>query len=416
MMNETKAIFGPADILIPKVQQMETWSVIACDQFSSDPEYWKRVRRNTEGVPTTLNLILPEAELRDVTDARIADINQTMKTYLNEGIFEKQEASYVYVERTLVDGQIRRGIIGAIDLEEYDYHKGAVSMIRATEETVTSRIPPRLRVRKDADIELPHVILLCDDEKQLLLQWLTEQKETFPKLYEFDLMEDGGHIAGWLVKGQAASAFSNGVSEYVNAQRERYESQGLKPMAFAVGDGNHSLATAKAYYETYRQEHPEAEKCCPARYALVELENIHDESQKFEPIHRILMNVDTENLLEALEKEYGSADGLPVEWRTKDRQGVIRLKDDGSHLTVAILQKFLDQYLKTNEGAIDYIHDNDALIKLTDQVNAIGFLLEPMEKKDLFPGVVAGGTLPRKTFSMGHACEKRYYLEARKIK
>ena len=410
--------FLPADILMPKTDSMEKWAVIACDQFTSDQAYWDRVRKNAEGAVSTINLILPEAELGTEKEAEhTAVINATMKRYMDEDVFTTYPNSFVYVERQLENGSIREGLVGMVDLDAYDYSTGATSAIRATERTVAERIPPRQRVRRDAPIELPHILMLCDDHDKKLIEPIGAKKDSLKKLYDFDLMEGGGHITGWLVEGKDVDEFNKALADYTATVGEKYK--GLKgvPMVFAVGDGNHSLATAKSCYEELKKNHPgEDLSNHPARYALVELENIHDPAQVFEPIHRVIFKTDTEKLLTALQKDACADGGFPVQWYTKDASGTVYLDRARSELAVGVLQGFLDDYLKDNAGEIDYIHDDDALISLAKQDGAIGFLLPAMEKSQLFRGVIADGILPRKTFSMGHSREKRYYLEGRKIK
>ena len=410
--------FLPADILFPQVESMEKWAVIACDQFTSDPAYWERVRKNAEGAPSTINLILPEAELGTEKEAEhTALINRTMAQYLKDNIFTTYENALVYIERTLENGTVRKGLVGMVDLNAYDYSTGSTSAIRATERTVVERIPPRMRVRRDAPIELPHILMLADDHDKVLIEPIGEQKAELKELYDFELMEGGNRIRGWLVQGEAAEAFNARLTEYTANVGKKYEDlQGI-PMVFAVGDGNHSLATAKSCYEELKAQNPDQDLSMhPARFALVELENIHDEAQVFEPIHRVIIKCDPKALLAALEKEACAEGGFEVKWYIGKESGTVSLDKAKSQLAVGVLQGFLDEYLKTAEGEIDYIHDDDALIALADQENAIGFLLPAMEKSQLFRGVIADGILPRKTFSMGHSREKRYYLEGRKIK
>ena len=412
-----KNIFQPADILLPKDADMEKWAVIACDQFTSDQAYWDRVREKAGDAPSTIHLILPEAELGSAGEAaHIEEINRTMAEYLEKGIFATYPDSYVYVERTLENGTIRKGLIGMVDLDAYDYNFGSTSQIRATEKTVAERIPPRQRVRRNAPIELPHILMLCDDHEKKLIEPVAAKKDGMKKLYDFDLMEGGGRIRGWLVADEDARAFDAALTEYCAHVDEKYEGLRGVPMVFAVGDGNHSLATAKSCYEELKAAHPgEDLSDHPARYALVELENIHDEAQVFEPIHRVIVNTEPEKMLAALQ-EYCAPEGFTVRWYSGEKTGTVTLDPARSELAVGVLQGFLDTYLKANPGEIDYIHDDDALIALARQDKAIGFLLPAMEKSQLFRGVIRDGALPRKTFSMGHSREKRYYLEGRKIK
>lgn len=394
--------FMSANILLPKDCEMERWAVIACDQFTSDRAYWNRVRKNAENVPSTLHMIIPEAELASADEAVIDSTNTKMREYLDQGVFQEYPNSYVYVERTLKNGMIRQGIVGMLDLEHYEYDPALHPMISATENTVLERIPPRVAVRKDAELEFPHVLLLCEDEEKLLIEAVAAKKEQLPRLYDFDLMEGGGHISGWLLSGEAAAAF--------DAQLASYESRNV----YLVGDGNHSLVTAKTCYENLRKSGL-ADETHPARYALVELENIHSPAMAFEPIHRVITDTDTEKLLRDLQS-ICTEDGVCVPWVAGERNGEIRLAVADGELTVGVLQDFLDQWLSENAGEIDYIHDTEAVMNFAKPQGAIGFLLPAMAKHALFPFVQTGRTLPRKTFSMGHGSEKRYYLEGRKIK
>lgn len=410
-------IFKSTDILLPKGVEMARWSVIACDQFTSDPDYWQRVRAAAGDGPSTIHMILPEAELDSTNEAEtVKSINATMERYLKEDVFALYPDSYIYVERTLADGSVRPGLLGAVDLEGYDYHAGSDSPIRATEKTVLERIPPRQRVRKDAAIELPHVLMLCDDDKKQLIEPIAQIRDTLPLLYDFELMEQGGRIRGWLLQGAQAAAFDDRLAAFAASIDEKYADLSGASVLLAVGDGNHSLATAKSCYEALKAADRDADLSDhPARYSLVELENIHDPSLVFAPIHRIITGVDADKLL----AELGSicADGgYEVEWVIGDRSGVISLDRSRGELAVAVLQEFLDKWLAENAGQIDYIHGDQEVRELAQQENAIGFLLPAMEKHQLFRGVISGGALPRKTFSMGHAREKRYYLEGRKIK
>lgn len=407
--------FLPADILLPKVEDYRKWSVIACDQFTSQPSYWERVRENAGDAPSTIRLILPEAELGGPKEAEAVDeINRTMTQYLEQGLFECHPNSFVYVERVLMNGQIRQGLVGMVDLEAYDYSPGSTSPIRATEKTVVERIPPRMRVRRNAPIELPHILLLCDDHDKTLIEPIAGRKGE--KLYDFYLMEDGGRVTGWLVDGAEAEAFENRLSEYTAALSEKYEGLPGTPPVFAVGDGNHSLATAKACYEELKAAHPDEDLSKhPARYALVELENIHSPAQTFTPIHRIISKTDPKALLAALEAEVCADGGFPVEWRIGEESGVVHLDRARGQLAVGVLQGWLDGWLKEHSGEIDYIHGEGELRTLAAKPDSIGFLLPAMDKSELFRGIMADGVLPRKTFSMGSAREKRYYLEGRRI-
>ena len=408
-------VFQATDILVPQGKDMEKWAVIACDQYTSQPEYWQRVRGFVGEAASALHVILPEAEMEEAEN-RIDNINQTMHNYLTDSVFQEYKNAYIYIERTLVNGTIRRGVIGAVDLEAYDYSDNSVADIRATERTVEERIPPRMNIRRNAPIELPHILMLCDDKEHVLIESLEQEKSECEKLYEFDLMEDGGHIVGWLVQGQHVQMFDEKLADYIKRNAKEYEDTGKVPMVFAVGDGNHSLATAKACYEELKRNNPGADLSNhPARYALVELENIHDESQEFEPIHRIITETDTEALLDAMKKNICAKEGYPIVCYIGEREETIYLNPELGELPIAILQKYLDEYLETAKGKIDYIHGEDVVRELALKPDSIGLILPDIEKNQFFKGIVMDGVLPRKTFSMGHAQEKRYYLEARRI-
>ena len=407
--------------MLPKNAPMEKWAVIACDQFTSDMEYWKRVEKTASGSPSTYNLVLPEALLGTPREEeQTALINRTMSEYVDSGVFETYPDSYIYVERTMENKTVRKGLVGMVDLEAYDFNQGATSDIRATEKTVLERIPPRVRVRKDAPIELPHIIMLCDDHEKVLIEPIAAKKDSLKKVYDFDLMEDGGHITGYLVSGRDAEEFGEVFAKYSAGVASKYEGLKGRPMILATGDGNHSLATAKTCYENLKKDNPGKDLSGhPARFALVELENIHDEAQVFEPIHRIITGVDPAAFFEAAKAAIGVSDereGFPVKVYFGGESHDLFLDRKKGELAVGVLQTWLDGYLGANGGEIDYIHDDDALISLSKKEGSIGFLLAAMEKSQLFRGVIADGALPRKTFSMGHSREKRYYIEARKIR
>ncbi len=409
-------IFSEADILLPKNVPMERWAVIACDQFTSDPAYWARVRENAAGSPSTINLILPEADLGSADEAQsVRTINGAMEQYLSGGVLAVYPKSYVYVERTLVDGTVRPGLLGMVDLEAYDYHPGSDSPIRATEKTVLERIPPRQRVRRDASMELPHVLMLCDDDQMSLIEPIQAIRDSLPQLYDFELMEGGGRIRGWLLQGQAAEDFDARFAAFCETVGQKYANLNGS-VTLAVGDGNHSLATAKSCYEALKAANPGVDLSShPARYSLVELENIHDPSLVFAPIHRIVTGVDSQKMISDLSGICAEG-GYPVRWVAGAQEATVYLDKAKGELAVAVLQEFLDKWLAENGGQIDYIHGDEEVTGLARQENAVGFLLPAMEKHQLFRGVISGGALPRKTFSMGHAREKRYYLEGRRIK
>lgn len=403
-----KTAFRPADILLPKCDDMTKWSVVACDQYTSEPEYWQKADSFVGSAPSALRLILPEIYLgKPNTNERIGGINKTIREYLATGMFKEYKNAMIYVERTQSDGKVRQGIVGAIDLEEYDYRPNSRSQVRATEATVVERIPPRLEIRKDAEIELPHIMILIDDPEKTVIEPLSEATSSL--VYDFELMLGGGEIKGYLLTEDKISA----VDSALGALKEKCE------MLFAMGDGNHSLATAKEHYEKLKRENPGKDMSNhPARYALCEIVNLHSEALEFEAIHRIVKVADPYKFILEMSMRLGLS-GVPSEQRVRiHRNYTVRdlyISEPLSKLSVGSVQAFLDEYLKENGGEIDYIHGEDVLRRLTAEEGTVGFEFMPMRKSELFPAVIADGALPRKTFSMGHAADKRYYLEARKI-
>ncbi len=395
-------VFQPANILLPKEEiSLEQWCVVACDQYTSRPDYWEEAQKTAGSSPSTLHLVYPEAWLSQ-GDGRIEAINKTMEAYLSEGVFRELPHSLIYTERTLNNGKIRRGIVGAIDLEEYDYQKGSKSKIRATEGTVLERIPPRVKIRQNASLELPHVILLIDDPSQTVIESIKPGKV----LYEADLMAEGGHLKGLEISKAEQDAFLKRFAEF--------ETQVSDGLVIAVGDGNHSLASAKACWEAIKQGLTEEEQLThPARYCLAELENIHDPAQEFEPIHRVVFDTNPEELLQklmALPQVSKSGEGEKVTCLYQGNTLDLYLKD--TPLAVGLLQKFLDE----QSCEVDYIHGEDEVERLSNQAGNVGFLLPKPGKSELFCTVIQDGALPRKTFSMGEANEKRFYMEAKRIK
>lgn len=393
-----KKYLYPADILMPKCN-FEKWAVIACDQYTSDSDYWKKVESLVGDAPSALNIVLPEIYL-DETEERVERINSAMSSYLNGDVFKAYEDSMVYVEREITGGKLRRGIVGMIDLEEYDYTIGSNALIRATEQTVAERIPPRVSIRRNAPLEMPHVMLFINDPENTVLGALSNKKSKLAQAYGFDLMQNGGHIEGYIVKGEDC--------ERVNKALEGLCEDGF---LFAVGDGNHSLATAK---ECYRLNKTEA-----SRYALVEIVNIYDEAIEFEPIYRVLFNCDKQHLLTEMKKqlEFTVAGGIAHSFELVDAAGseMLYIKPTAK-LPVGTLQGFLDEYIKANPDVkIDYIHGIEDTKKLCQKENTVGFIFDGMKKSELFEAVAVDGSLPRKTFSMGHADDKRFYIEARKL-
>ena len=418
------AVFKAADILIPQNVDFTKWSVVACDQYTSEPEYWEDVKNIVGGNPSTLNIIYPEVYLdEENSENRIKNINETMQRYLDDGLFLETLDSIIYTERTQSDGRTRKGIIGMLDLDEYDFSKGSQSMIRATEGTIIERIPPRQRVRRGAPLELPHIIMLIDDRTKSIIEPLAEKTERFERLYDFDLMKNGGHLKGYLVDEVVKQEILGEIEKLGDkaAFEEKYNVKDKGVLMFAAGDGNHSLATAKSCWEEIKKTLSDKEKeNHPARFALVEVMNIHDDALEFEPIQRVIFDVDGEKLLEAFKAYYETSEtdngGQRVDYVVNGREGSVYIKNPSSNLPVGSLQNFLDKYLAENGGRIDYIHGNDVVRSLAKEPNTIGFMVDAMEKNDLFLTVIKDGSLPRKTFSMGEAQDKRFYLECKKIK
>lgn len=406
--------FSAADILLPDFSRIngEKWACIACDQFTSEPDYWTETEKTVGEAPSTLRMILPELYLGAGDEARIDGIHAAMDGYKKD-ILTLHKNSMIYLRRTLPTGKVREGLIGKIDLEAYDYRAGSVSPVRATEGTVLSRIPPRVRVRRGAALEAPHVMLLIDDRADTVLRAAREGKgET---AYRFPLMQGGGHVEGFFLPVGAQTAVSSALSA-LSAGKEQ-------PLLFAVGDGNHSLASAKAYYEELKAALGEAAKSHPARYALAEVVNIHSEALVFEPIYRVVFGADRADLLStmtafAARQTEGEAQTVEIVYKENEICKEKFTFARGAHsLTVGTLQAFLDEYVALHpEAEVDYIHDEESLLALSSREGAVGFLFDGMSKSELFSAVETDGALPRKTFSMGTAREKRYYLECRAIK
>lgn len=425
VISKASTAFGPADILLPKTGKADLgkWAVIACDQFTSQPDYWKDAARIAEGSPSALDLILPEAYLESPDAERmIGNIHKAMDRYISEEIFTEYKDSFVYIERTDSMGNVRPGLVGMIDLEQYDFSKGSTSPVRATEATVAERIPPRLKVRRGAPLELPHIMILIDDPERTVIEKLGEEKSSLTQLYSFDLMKKGGSISGWLVNGKAAEDIDSALAALgeQSAFEKRSGISGAPLLLYAMGDGNHSLATAKAYYEELKKNNPGKDLSQhPARYALAEIVNLHCNALQFEAIHRILEGIDPEKLISEMTAALGltedSSDAQSFEWVTSAGTKRYYITKPTSNLTVGSVQTFLDAYLAANGGKVDYIHGADVVKQLASKPDSAGILLPDMGKDELFPTVIKDGALPRKTFSMGHAEDKRYYIEARRI-
>ncbi len=420
---QTKFCFSATDLLLPDFNRVNgsLWAVVACDQYTSEPDYWQAVKEQVGDAPSTLRLILPEVFLED-EDARIPDIHRHMDEALKKHLLTHPNAM-LYLERTQADGRVRRGIIGAIDLECYDYNAGSSALIRATEGTVLERIPPRVKVRRDAPLELPHVMLLIDDSAHSVIEPLALTCSMRSPAYDFDLMQNGGHVSGYLLEEQDKEDVLAGLSALATPEEmeRKYGDASLSPLLFAVGDGNHSLATAKAIYEELKAQDEEAAKKSLARYALVEVVNLHDKALEFAPIYRVLFNCNPSDVLSKLKAYLATLNGSAKEQRITciagEQTEELVASTPVHQLTVGTLQAFLDAYIKENPSVrIDYIHGEDTLRSLAGAEDTLGFLFDGMGKDELFHTIQKDGVLPRKTFSMGHAHDKRFYLECRKIK
>lgn len=426
----SEACFTAADILLPAAGvPLDPWACIAVDQFTSQPEYWQRAEHLADGKPSTLHIVLPEAYLGTPQEAeRLESIRRTMEEY-RKSVLTRKVHGYVYVERTQMDGTVRQGLVGAVDLDAYDYAKGSKPAIRPSESTVVERIPPRLKVRRGATLETPHVMMLADDADCTLIEPIGLMKNQLPPLYDGELMLGGGHLRGWAVEDPALIAGIDAalaaLADPAAFARRWPAAKGQQPMVLAVGDGNHSLATAKAYWEELKPTLSEEQRRThPARWCLAEVCNVHSPAIEIEPIHRVVFGVGAKELyaaLDAWDQQQGNSTTMSDQrLRLADAHGesAVALANPPAPLTVGSVEAFLADFLPAHPGVtVDYIHgESTALALASDPAKpATAILLPDFAKADLFKGVVLGGVLPRKTFSMGHAEEKRYYVECRKI-
>ena len=383
-------IFSSANILIPK-NNLSKWSVIACDQFTSNIEYWDELKNYIGSNETFLNCIYPEAYLLHDRDNNIDSIHETMEAYLRDNLFNEYKDVYIYVERKVNNG-IRKGIVGVIDLEEYDYN--GPKKVRPSEETVKERVPVRAEVREGASLDMSHVILFVDDERKSIIESI--DKNNLENIYDFDLNMNGGHIEGYLIEGKDKESLDELIREYECRKDD---------LCYAVGDGNHSLAAAKLVYERYKESHEDYLNT-PLRYALVEIENIYDPIQVFKPIHRVIKCDNYEELLNNLSIERGNE---IVEWKTKDKSGSFNIS------SIKEFQNIIDTYLSNNCGSIDYVHEVEDVDKLVNE-GFLGLYLPAIRNDAFFKTIKNEAAFARKSFSIGSAREKRYYLETRKLK
>ena len=417
-MSFDRVALRPARILLPAPSvPRETWACIACDQYTSEPEYWRKAFETAGDAPSALRLILPEVYLKE-SAARIPVIHETMAQYLKDGLLASAVApGFILCERTVPSGT-RLGLVCAVDLEQYSFEKGSLPLVRPTEQTIASRLPPRLVIRRGAPVELTHIMILIDDPDRTVLEPLQARKDSLRKLYDFDLMMNGGHLKGWAVDS------AEDLARVDSAMNRLLDALGADPLLLAVGDGNHSLATAKAYWNELWEGLSEAEReNHPARFALCEIVNIHDEALLFEPIHRVVTGTGAESLL-ADWQAYAAARGMTLDAAeghaftvvSADGDTAVTVGNPEGAIPCETVQKFLDDFLARHPKAeIDYIHGEQSLRTLAAAPGAVGFLLPEIDKKSFFSDVKKLGVLPRKTFSMGEADEKRFYMEAKEI-
>lgn len=414
--------FSNGKVLVPQTEDMTAWSVIACDQFTSQPQYWKDVGSLVRTKPSTLNMMIPEGFLdTEDLDQRIAAVGRAMRTYIRRHVFQEYE-DYIYTERTLSNGKVRHGIVGVIDLEKYDYQAGSTSPVRATEGTILGRIPPRLDIRENAPLEVSHILVLIDDRQNQVIQPLESQVDSMRKLYDFDLMKGSGSVKGYLVTPEQSAAIDKALETLASRSEfeKRYGITDKGLLVYAVGDGNHSLATAKQHYERLKRTlSKEKLENHPARYALAEIVNLNDDCLEFEPINRIVFGVDVQNFLRQLEKEYDisytECEGQYFDCVINRETKRIWIKNPSSNVVTGTVQNFIDFYIKNFSGKVDYVHGSYIVTQLSMQNDNIGIIFPAIKKEELFPTVLLDGALPRKTFSMGQAEDKRFYLECRKI-
>ena len=402
-----KDIFSKGDILLPQSISLENWSVIACDQYSSEIEYWERVRKNVDDNPSTLNMIIPEAYLPDIElESEITKITAAMNRCITENIFQRIEDSFVYVERTLSDGSVRCGLVGTVDLESYSFTDDTAAIL-ASEGTVLDRLPARIRVRSAANFETTHVIAFINDAKMTVIEPLAKKTENYPLLYDFELMEGGGHIKGVRISGDDAD-------EIIAAMSALHETG--KPL-IVIGDGNHSLAAAKVYWDELKQSLTTAQRVNhPASRALLEINNVYDSAIRIEAIHRAVFNVDPAEFINSLAASVPAGNSYEIQWFSGGKSGIIGIEANCIGDMLASLQNFLDGYTQLTGCYIDYIHGEETVKRLSNEENCIGMILPAMVKAELFGTVAARGVFPKKSFSVGHAQDKRYYLECREIK
>lgn len=414
--------FGKGKILIPKVKDMTSWSVIACDQFSSQPEYWHNVEEQVKTNPSTLHMIIPDAALwQPDLDQRVGALYRAMRTYVRRHMLEEVD-EYIYVERTTSTGQVRSGIVGVIDLEEYDFHEDSGTKVRASERT-TNIVRYRKEFRENAPLEVSHIMLLMDDREDAVMSALRGNTAEMEPLYDFPLMMDGGSIKGWKVTEEQSAKIDELLEQLSDRKlfEEKYNMPEKPTMVYAVGDGNMSLAAAKHHYEQLKKTlSPEKMKNHPARYALCELMNLNDDSLVFEPINRVVFGVDTQNFIRQLERSCKISyepveDCQYVDMFVKGESRRMWIQKPSANMVTGTIQNFIDTYVQEFSGKVDYVHGSNIVQRLSTHNDNVGFIFPAMSKESLFETILIDDILPRKTFSMGKAEDKRFYLECRKI-
>ena len=405
-----KNVIKADSILIPNVDDMSAWACIACDQFTSEKDYWDKLSEFVGDKKSTLNLTLPEIYLEDNPEQRIAKINCNIKDYIKSGVFKALDKGFILTVRKTPFVEKRIGLMAAIDLEQYEYSQKSDALIRATEGTIEERIPPRLKIRKDADVEFPHVMVLFDDEKREITETLYENRASYKKLYDFTLNMGGGSIEGYFIDDY--QSVIDKFNSLLDDDRLEKKYGRIDKFLFAVGDGNHSLATAKTHWNNVKTTLSDSEKeSHPARYALVELVNVYDEGIYFEPIYRYVYGVDKEKFLSGLKAVDGGYMKVYADGKTVSQSGENDLPEG-----IRAVDAYIKDYISVNGGGVDYVHGEENLKKLVDDKgDAVGILFNKLDKGDLFKYVSKNGAFPRKTFSMGEGVEKRYYLEGRRI-
>jgi uncharacterized protein (DUF1015 family) len=404
MSKHAENLIFKAQMMLPnKRLNLTHWAVVACDQFTCQKNYWETLKQSISEHPSTYHLILPEAYLKDINEDTIKNINQTMQSYIDQKIIQPIGEQMIFIERTMMTGKTRLGLLATIDLETYDFNEGAKTAIRATEKTILERIPPRLNIRKQAKLDLTHVMLLINDAKKEVIESLQKKKDSLEVIYDFDLNMDGGHIKGYLVKD---------TEDLIKRFNQLFK-QSNHDLCFIAGDGNHSLATAKTHWDQIKKDlQPTELEKHPARFALVEIVNLYDEGLEFEGIHRFIINP-KDDFMDLLEKEVYGEEKTWLYTKSHKMQP-LSIPKKTAHAYEQV-QSLIDQYLQNNPDVeVDYIHGDDDLIELCEKhKDAIGIRMPALKKDDLFPYIASGHVLPIKSFSMGAAVEKRYYLESR---